>query len=104
MNHATPEEVEEIKMTLEAAQSMANRFLVPIAVLYDLQVRAANPQNHRHTLEVVRPKTIATLGNRPSPREGRYRDTVTHLDTTNQNDMNGINNLVVTTRSRTVSL
>lgn len=104
MNHTNDEELDEIKMALEAAQSMANRFQVPIAVLYDLQIRACNPQNHALTLEVVRPSAIATLGNRPSQREGRYYDRVTHVDTTNQNDMNGINNLVVTTRSRTVSL
>lgn len=100
MNHANPEEIDEIKMALEAAQTMADRFLVPIAILYDLQIRACNPENHSQTLEVIRPNVIAPLGNRPSQREGRYADRVTHVDTTNQKGMEGINNLVITTRTR----
>jgi hypothetical protein len=100
MNHANDEELDEIKMALEAAQTMADRFQVPIAVLNDLQIRACNPENHSQTIEVVRPKFIPALGNRPSQREGRYADRVTHVDTTNQKGMEGINNLVITTRTR----
>lgn len=103
MNHANPEEIDEIKMALEAAQTMADRFLVPIAILYDLQIRACTPENHNQTIEVVRPDTVQSVTRFASPREGRYSEAWTHIDLTNQKSMEGINNPIVSFKTTTLS-